>query len=195
MPNSYKIAKELQGTSFDYGGIEELIGFITDNYYEAMAMYRAIVKQTKEADKKRDEAHAKLQKLRSDEEDWTDSGKFPDDFNAEEHEKRKDRFAELREKDYSIIYKGSPLPHDKLTHLIVHNMWAFDLLNSLDLGVRGQLGPLASKVLSKALWPMMKMMELTATHTESPAAEQFLTTQLATLQSAPEMISSKIVKP
>jgi len=193
MSIAYRFAKEAQGQSFDYGGIEEKIDFIIDNYSDAMSIYRTIVKQIKEADIKREDAHVKLENLRADEDRWIKTKKFPKKYNAEEHQKRKDHLAELREKEYDIIHNGVSLPHDKLTHLIIHNMWVFNRLNYLDLKVRGKLGPLASKVVATALWPMTKTMEFTAKHTDSLDAEKFLKARLKDLQSVPDRLMKKIV--
>lgn len=195
MSDTYKLAKELSGNSFVYGGVEETIGFIIDNYPEAMRIYRIINKQVKEADLKRDEAHEKLQNLRADEDRWTQTKKFPPKYDAEEHQKRKDHLVELREKEYDILYNGCPLAHDKLSNLIVNHMWMFDLLDSIDLTVRGKLGPLASKVIAKALWPLMKMVEFTADNANSYSEEKFLRDHLKNLQSVPDILKEKFINP
>jgi len=193
MSIGHKVKEEYTNNSFNYGNLEEQIGFISDNYYEAMKIYRTITKQVKEGNKKRTKAHEDLQKLRADEERWRKENKLPKGFDAEEHAKRKEYLADLREEEFDIIYKGQTLPHDKLTHLIVNRMWIFKFLDIIDIKSRKRLGPLASKLLSMVLWPMMKMMELTAKHTDSLAAEKFMKKSLKDLKLLPKKIMRKIM--
>ena len=61
MSNAYEFDKEVSQTSFDYGNVEERIGFILDNYYDAMKIYRCIAVGLKETDAKREKAHNDLQ--------------------------------------------------------------------------------------------------------------------------------------
>lgn len=193
MSIGYTLTQKFMNYSFDYGGSEELIGFISDNYYEAMEIYRTIVKQVKEGDKKRARAHEDLQKLRSDEERWGKENKLPKGFDAEEHAQRKEYLTNLREEEFDIIYKNQVLPINKLTHLIVTRMWIFKILDKVDIKGRKRLGPWVSKSLSIALWPMMKTMELTAKHTDSLAAEKFMKKSLKNLKLLPKKVMKKIM--
>lgn len=193
MSIGYKLKEEFTNNSFDYGNLEEQIGFISDNYYEAMRIYRTIIKQIKEGDKKRAKAHEDLQKLRSDEERWRQENKVPQGFDSEEHAKRKEYFTNLREEEFDIMYRGRPLPHNQLTHLIVTRMWVFKILDKIDIKGRNRLGPWTSKSLSIALWPMMKMMEATAKHTDSLAAEKFMKKSLKDLKLIPKKVMKKIM--
>ena len=193
MSIGYKISKENTDGSFDYGSPEDKIGFLSDNYYEAMKIYRTIVKQEKEADKKREKAHQDLQKLRTDEERWHKQGKVPQGFDAEYHEKRKTYLAALREEEFDIIYKNQPLQHDKLTCFIIERMWLFKILDKLDMRGRKRLGPLASKVLSIIIWPQMKMMEREAKENDSLEAEKFIKKQIKFLKSVPKKARDKII--
>jgi hypothetical protein len=193
MSIGYELTQKFMNYSFDYGGSEELIGFISDNYYEAMKIYRTITKQVKEGDKKRAKAHEDLQKLRADEERWRKEDKLPKGFDAEEHATRKEYLADLREEEFDIIYKNQVLPVNKLTYLIVTRMWVFKFLDIIDIKSRKRLGPFASKLLSMVLWPMMKMMELTAKHTDSLAAEKFMKKSLKDLKLLPKKVMKKIM--
>jgi hypothetical protein len=193
MSIGYKISKENTDDSFDYGSLEDKIGFLSDNYYEAMKIYRTIVKQEKEADKKREKAHRDLQKIRADEERWQKQNKVPQGFDAEEHEKRKTYLAALREEEFDIIYKNQPLQHDKLTCFIIERMWLFKILDKLDMRGRKRLGPLASKVLSIIIWPQMKMMEREAKENDSLEAEKFIKKQIKFLKSVPKKVRDKII--
>lgn len=195
MSIGYKLSQEFSNEKFDYGDLEETIGFISDNYYEAMKIYRLIVKETEAADKIRTQAHEDLQTLRENETEWENTGVYPDDFDENEHAKTKDHLVEQREKEFDILYNGKPLVHDKLTHMIIHKMWLFKILSTIDMKGRKRLGPLVSKVLTKAMWPMAKMMEATAKHTDSLKAEKFLKKQLKQFNKLPKMLEKKIVNP
>ncbi len=193
MSISYKLSEEFTNNSFNYGGAENLIGFISDNYYEAMKIYRTIVKQEKEADKKREQAHQELQKLRDDEERWRKENKIPSGFDAEQHTKRKEHLSDLREAQFTIIYNEKPLTCNKLTYLIINKRWIFKILDKIDIKGRNRLGPLASKSLSILLWPMAKMMQFTAKHTDSLETEKFMKKSLKDLKSVPGRVKEKIV--
>jgi len=194
MSIGYTLSKEFSNNSFDYGGMEETIGFISDNYYEAMAIYRAIVKQSKEAEDRRIKAHKLLQKLRADEAKWGKKG-APKDFDAKEHEKTKTYLSDIREADYTIMYNGKALQADKLTYYIINHMWMFAMLDNLDMKGRNRLAPLVSTTIRKALYPMKKMMEFTAKHTDSKTVRKTLKQNIKRFNKIPDMVKNKILKP
>jgi len=195
MQDVYNVVKDLTSTDFHYGSIEDRVNFIIDNYGEALTIYRLIVNSLEEADKKRDEAHTMLQKLRSDEERWNKTGKLPNKFDAEEHQTRKERLTELREKEYDIMYKNGPLPHNKLTNMIIHNMWLFKRLNMIDLGVRNILGPISEKTIKALLWPMTKMMYISAVETDNYNTEIFLKKQIKQMNKIPKLVKEYVMNP
>lgn len=195
MTNAYKIANELNGASFDYGDAEEKIGFVLDNYYEAMAIYRCIAKRMKEVDEKRTDAHQQLQKLRDDEDRWKQSGGPPQNFDADAHQRKKDRLIELREKEYDIFYRGSELPYNKLTHVVKNHLGLFKTLERLDCKVRKHVGWFSSVIIKTSLWPMRKTIERTIESTNSSKAEDMLKKNLSSLNSFPDMMKDKIVNP
>ena len=127
MSIGYKLSQEFLNEKFDYGDLEETIGFISDNYYEAMEIYRLIVKETEAAEKIREQAHNDLQRLRENEEEWENTDSYPEDFDKDEHAKIKENLVILREQVFDIIYNDKPLPHNKLTYLIIHKMWLFKI--------------------------------------------------------------------
>jgi len=194
MSIGYKIDQEFNDKSFDYGDLEETIGFISDNYYQAMDIYRTIVKQLKEAEQIRKKAHNDLRILRDEEANWEKIGKTPKDFDKEEHAKRKEYLTKLREAEFDIIYQGQPLPHDKLTYIVVNKMWLFKILDKLDTKGRKRLAPIASKGISIVLWPMKKMMKFTAKHTDSLEVEKYLKRQLKEMKKMPDMLKKRILK-
>lgn len=188
--DSYDIVKTLQNQSFSYGDTEEKIGFIFDHYYEAMAIYRCIAKHQTMIDEKRNEAHEQLQMMRGKEERG-ETAQDPD-FDPEEWQAKKDKLAYLREKDYDIMYRGAPLPYDKLTHLIMRNMWLFKRMEKIDRVVRNQVGRASKIGVKTILWPMKKMMLITARNTESLQAESFLRKTVIKVEAVPDMIEEKI---
>jgi hypothetical protein len=193
MSNAYKICKEFTGNSFDYGSTEEVIGFIFDNYYVAMRIYRAIVKQQKEIEQIREDAHNDLQKLRDAEDRWKRTDKLPNDFNSEEHEKRKNHLVEIREAHYQILYNGVPIESDKLGSLVYKNMKMFKVLNKIDSGTRNVLGPLAKKSIRIAIWPMRKMIQLTEKDSKNTKEKEFLKKMESFINGIPEQVESKII--
>lgn len=194
MSTAHKIAQEFNNESFDYGDLEETIGFISDNYYQIMDIYRVIVKQLKETEQIRKEAHNDLRVLREDEAKWEKTGKTPKGFDKEEHAKRKEYLTRLREAEFDIIYKGQPLLYDKLTHIIVNKMWLFKIIDVFDMKGRKRLAPIASKGISIFLWPVRKMMESTAKYTDSLEVEKYLKRQLKEMKKMPDMMKKKILK-
>ena len=192
MSNAHRFAKECNGTHFNYGGTEETIGFFFDNYYEALKIYRTIVKQMKEIDEKREDAHQQLQKLRADEDRWKKQGGPPKDFDAEEHQSRKDHLAELREMEYEIMYEGQPLPHNKLTNMIMKNMHIFRRIEAVDRSSRKTIAPVASQAIKIGLWPLIKMMKIHANQTASLKTEDFLRKSINQVESIPDRIKKKI---
>ena len=176
---------------WDYGDGEEIIGFISDNYYQMMKIYRLIVRELKEGDEKREEAHQALQKLRDDEERWNRTKKFPQKFNAEEHEARKQYLTDLREAQFDIIYEGKPLPYNKTTHLIMNKMWLFKMLDKADRKARGHIGSAASRVSRKVLWPIIKTWDLAAKGNESKKTKKFARSLVKKLRSIPKDVEER----
>ena len=195
MSNAHRIAKELNNTSYDYGGLEETIGFIFDNYYDALIVYRAIIKSQKESDQKRDDAYAQLQKLRADEDRWKKRNWHPQDFDAEEHQRRKEYFSHLMEKDYPIMFDGEELPLNKLTNLIKENMWFFYQLERVDRRVRKYLGIASGPVSKIALWPIKKAVRYTMLNTNSMDMRKKLKTVTTKLDETPDMLKDMITNP
>ncbi len=194
MSNAYKILQEFAThPQFESESLEETIGFISDNYYQALEIYRVIVQQTKEAEKQRNAAHNELQMLRDDDAKRQKSGKILSEDDENENVKRKEYLSELREKEFDIMYNGKPLPHTQLTHIIINHMGTFEVLHKIDRKGRKKVGYVSSKVLSIALWPMKKMMGLTAKHTDSLDTEKFLKQNLKGIKAAPEKLRKKIV--
>lgn len=193
MSNSYKIIEEFINPQFESVGLEETIGFISDNYYQGLDIYRAISQQTKEADKKRKDAHNELQMLRDEDAKRQKSGKTFSEANEIENVKRKEYLTYLREAEFNIIYKGKLLPHNQLTHIVIKHMWLFKIIDKMDMKGRKRVGPLASKTLSIVLWPMRKMMGFTAKHTDSLDTEKFLKKKLKGMKTWPEKLKKKIV--
>lgn len=194
MSNASLIINEWNNTKFEYGNIEERIGFIIDNYGEAMAIYRLIIKSLEEADEKRDEAHLLLQKLRNDEDRWNKTGRLPNKFDAEEHQARKERLTELREKDYEILYKDLELPYNKLTHMIIHNMWIFKTLNKLEIKGRKKIGPIAEKTVKITLWPLIKIMHFTAVKSKKYSTEMSIREKIKFMKKLPNIIRKRITE-
>ena len=193
MSNVYKILQEFINPQFEDESLEETIGFVSDNYYQALEIYRVIVQQTKEAEKQRKDAHNELQLLRDEDVKRQKSGKILSEADENENVKRKEYLSELREKEFDIMYNGKPLPHTQLTHIIVKYMWVFKILEKMDRKGRKKVGYVSSKVLSIALWPMRKMMELYAKDTDSLYTERFLKQELKGIKAAPEKLRKKIV--
>lgn len=193
MSYAYRFSQECNGKGFDYGDLEEQIGFLFDHYYVALDMYRSIIKQMNEIDEKRLDAHQQLQKLRADEERWKKQGANPKDFDADEHQRRKDVLVELREMEYDLYYNDQLMDHNKLTNFIMTHMGLFKRLEVLDRKCRSHLGPLAEKGVKIALWPLVKMMNITANDTESLRAESFLRRSITQINTIPNMIKERIV--
>jgi hypothetical protein len=190
--DTYKFYQQCNGTEFNYGDFEEKVGFLFDNYYVALKMYRSIVNQMEEIDEKRVEAHQQLQKLRSDEDRWKKNGS-PKGFDADEHQRRKDRLVELREMEYEIMWNGQQLEHDKLSNFIMTHMGIFKRIERLDRKCRNKIGPLAKTTTKIILWPMIKMMLMTAKITDNVNTEEYLVRSACQLSDFPEMIQDKIV--
>jgi len=193
MTDNIRVVSDCSGDSFEYGGIEETIGFITDNYYEMMRIYRTIIQQVKDSNEIRDEAHEHLQELRDSEEEWTRTGRFPKDFDNEEHADLKDYLVRIRESEYDIIYKGKPLKCDKKTYYIIHHMWLFKMLDRLDRKGRKHIGFMASNALRIALWPMKTMMRITSENTRSDKMRSFLKENLTIFDMIPDLVKDKII--
>jgi hypothetical protein len=194
MSNAHKICREFAGSDgFAYGGLEETIGFIFDNYYQAMKIYRAIIFQKNEIEARKVDAHESLQKLRDDEERWKRTKKQPKNFDAEEHQKRKDYLVGIRDAEYYITYNGSPIEKDKLGNLIYRNLNLFYVLHSIDSGTRTVLGPLSRRALTVALWPMKKMIQLTIKYSDSAKEKKYLKVTEDFIEKIPTKIESKII--
>ncbi len=195
MSNAYSIWSEFSGSAFEYGDLEDRIGFIFDNYYAGLKLYRIIKKQMIEDEKKRSKAHETLQKLRDDENRWAKSKQVPQDFDAKEHDARKEHLTELREEEFPIMINGQPMMNDKLSSFIINHMWLYKTLDMIDLKSRKRLGHVSKRALMITLWPMLKMMELTARHTDSYQAEKMLKKNVKKINKLPEMLEKKIVNP
>ncbi len=193
MSNTYKILQEFTNPQFESENLEGTVGFVLDNYYQALEIYRVIVQQTKEAEKQRKDAHNELQMLRDDDAKRQKSGKILSEDDENENVKRKEYLSELREKEFDIMYNGKPLPHTQLTHMIINHMGTFEVLHKIDRKGRKKVGYVSSKVLSIVLWPMKKMMEATAKYTDSLYTEKFLKQKLKGIKAAPEKLRKKIV--
>ncbi len=180
---------------FDYGDVEETIGFISDNYYLAMDIYRTIAKQEKEADELRSHVHNSLQKIRESEEEWKNSGIYPNDFDKENHAKTKEYLTEIREAEFDIFYNGTILECNKLTYYIIQHMWLFKFLSHQDMKVRKWVGPLASTMVKKALWPLLKAMEFTGKRESNDNARFLLKWTFDQLQQVPEVVKLNIETP
>ncbi len=180
---------------FDYGGIEETIGFISDNYYPAIDLYRTIVKQVEEADELRLYAHNSLQEIREREDEWRENDTLPDDFDAKEHEKTKEYLVNIREREFDIFHDGEIVECNKLTYYIVNHMWLFKFLSKQDMKVRKLIGPLASTVVRKALWPLLKAMEFTGKRECNDKAKFVLKWSFDELQQVPATIRFNIENP
>lgn len=176
---------------WDYGDAEDIIGFISDNYYTMMKIHRLIERELKKGDEKREEAHEQLQKLRVNEERWNRTKKFPKGFDEEEHEARKLHLTELREAEFDIIYKGKPLPYNKTTHLIMNKMWLFKMLDKADRKARGHIGSAASRVSRKVLWPIIKTWDLAAKGNESKKTKKFARSIVKKLRSIPKDVEER----
>ncbi|MCF8019810.1 MAG: hypothetical protein K9L62_10405 [Vallitaleaceae bacterium] len=190
--DTYKFYKQCNGTEFNYGDFEEKVGFLFDNYYVALKMYRSIIKQMEEIDEKRINAHQQLQKLRSDEDRWKTNGP-PKGFDAEEHQRRKDILVELREMEYEIMWNGRKLEHNKLSNFIMIHMGMFKRIEVLDRKCRNTIAPIAKTTAKILLWPMIKMMIITASVTDSPNAEEYLERSAQQLSDFPDMVKDKII--
>jgi len=188
MSIGHEIKKDFEGTSFDYGNAEETIGFIADNYYEAMEIHRSLNKQLNEIEKIKQKAHNDLRVLRDEEAKWERTGKVPNGFDKEEHERRKEYLSQLREVKIEVV------ADDKLTYLIKHHRWIFKILEAGDLNVRKPLSYVASRSVSICLWFQRRMMKATAKHTDSLAIDKFLKSRLKEMDKLPDMIKRYILE-
>lgn len=129
MNNAYRITQELlkKRKKFEYGNHEETIGFVFDNFYTGLDMLRTCIKFEKDVEKIKKQAHEELKKLRDDESRWRRLGVTPKDFDATEHQKRKDYLAALREYNPDILYYGEPLKEDALGNIVlkINNLTKF----------------------------------------------------------------------
>lgn len=195
MNNSYRIAQDFTNQQFKYGGIEETIGFVCDNYYLAIDMYRSIVKAQKEMEEMKVNAHKKLKKLRDDEERWKRTGQEPKGFDAEEHQKRKDHLVELRESEIEILYNEKPIKHDKLGNLIMNNMRVFKELEMLDRNTRKVVGSAAKAATKAILWPTLVLLRIDQDMTKNPKYSTFLDKAMSFIKVLPNEIEDHIVNP
>jgi len=195
MSNAYRITQEFTNSQFNYGGVEETIGFVCDNYYRAISMYRAIVKVQEEIEQTKQEAHEELQKLRDNEDRWKRRRQTPQGFDKEEHQKRKEYLVQLREAEFEILYNGIPISQDKLGNLILNNMKVFKELSNLDKNTRKILGSVARPVVKAIMWPTLKLLKIEKDRTSNPSYSDFLERVEDTMKEFPVKLEEYIVNP
>ena len=190
---AYKFARDLSNPSFNYGNLEETLGFVLDNYNLAMRMYLVVVKSQAEIEFKREEAHKALQKLRNDEERWRKRNRLPKGFDETEHQKRKDFLAEAREAEYIILFEGIPIEQDKLGRLVINNLSLFRIMHKIDKGTKSKLSPIIRKVISIAIWPTLKLIEINERETKNQKVSDYLQKTHDMLSEIPKRVEKKIV--
>lgn len=183
----------LKEDKYDYGDLEESIGFILDNYYNAMKIYRAIKKQNIQTLQKQEEAHNELQKVRKKEEQLQQSGISLKNNEKKELEDRKTYLENLREEGDLVIMNGKVLETDKLVCYIIKNAWLFKLFDQAEMKVRPSIAKFASKLINGMLWPIKKMSNITAKNTDSQFVSDVLNTSNKFLNDLPKTISTKII--
>jgi len=171
----------LKEDTYDYGDLEESIGFILDNYYEAMKIYRSIKKQNIKTLQKQEDAHNELQNLRRKEEEFQRSGVSLKDHEKKELEDRKVYLENLREEGDLVMMDGKVLETDKLVNYVIKNIWLFKLFDKIEIKIRPSIGKATLKVINGVLWPVKKMSGITARNTDS----QFIETALKNINRVP----------
>lgn len=195
MSNSYRFAKECAGENdYNYGGIEETIGLIFDNYHVSLDMYRTIVNLEKEIKETKLKAHQDLQKLRDDEERWKRLKSIPEGFDAEEHQNRKNHLIETREAEFDLFYNGININQDPIGRIILNNMKVFDLLEKCDRNTRKIFGKGIKNIVKVAMWPTMKLMRIDIKNTKNTKYQETLITILKKMEGIPEELESYIKK-
>ena len=183
----------LKEDTYDYGDLEESIGFILDNYYEAMKIYRSIKKQNIKTLQKQEDAHNELQNLRRKEEEFQRSGVSLKDHEKKELEDRKVYLENLREEGDLVMMDGKVLETDKLVNYVIKNIWLFKLFDKIEIKIRPSIGKATLKVINGVLWPVKKMSGITARNTDSQFIETALKTSTEFLNNLPKTISEKII--
>ena len=189
MSVAYEFLKE---DKYDYGDLEESIGFILDNYYDAMKIYRSIKKQDIQTLQKQEEAHNELQKLRKKEEQLRQSGISLKDNEKKELQDRKTYLEKLREEGDLVMMNGKVLETDMLVCYTIKNIWLFKLFDQVEMKVRPSIAKFTSKLLNGMLWPVKKMSDITAKNTDSQFISDALNTSNKFLNNLPKTISAKI---
>lgn len=167
MSIGYEFQQELNCRSFSYGNIEEKIGFVSDNYYQAMDIYRTIVKAIEACNANQEEAHEILQKLRNDEEAWKQNGVKLTEAEKKEHAKRKAYYETIRDtEEIEVMYNGKVLKCTKLTYFITNHMRLFSILDKIDMKGRKKIGFVAFHLIRTLAWPTNKLINFTIKHTD-----------------------------
>ena len=209
---NYKQMKEFENSSFNIGGGEETIGFISDNYYEAISIYRTIVKRVEETEKIRDLANDDLEKLREKKDKWdklemkitksTDERQIkklktqrPPEEEKREHAKLMEYYIKVREMDYDVIWKGKPLQHNTLTNMIINHMPLFKALAAIDMRGRKIVSPIIFTFLKAALFPTKWTMKSCIKHTKSKKYKNGLKKNVKHMNTWPEILKKRILNP
>lgn len=189
MSVAYEFLKE---DKYNYGDLEESIGFILDNYYDAMKIYRAIKNQKIQTLQKQEDAHNDLQKVRKKEQHLQQSGISLKANEKKELEDRKTYLENLREEGDVVMLNGKVLETDKLVHCVEKNEWLFKRFDQVEMKVRPSVAKIASKLINRMLWPVKKMSDITAKNTDSQFVSDTLNTSNKFLNNLPKTISAKI---